>query len=88
MYIIGNLRNDIFFTVFWNTILETIERTCVYLQKSSMNLHIGTKLLISLISFLEEKRNSFEDFEENAKKIKRCLKTVYQQQENHLYIFI
>ena len=60
-----------FLTVFWNTILETMQRTSVQIpQNSLMNLHTGTKLLKYLISFLEEKRNSFEEFVENAKKIK------------------
>ena len=58
-----------FLTVFWNTIsvLVTMQKSSLYLQKSSMNLHTGKKLLKSLISFLEEKRNSFGKFEENAK---------------------
>ena len=32
-----------------------------------MNLHTCANLLKSLISFLEDKRNTFEEFEENAK---------------------
>ena len=58
-----------FLCVFWNTVLETMQNTTIYLQKSSMNLHAGIKLLKSLIGFLEEQRKKLEEFENKAKTV-------------------
>ena len=83
MYTIGNFGNGFSYSILEHYFIfrDNAKNQCLFPEELNELTHW---LLKSLISFLEEKRNSFEEFEENAmQRNKSCLKTVYQQQENH-----
>jgi hypothetical protein len=56
-----------FLTVSWNDILIHINSVSKVLQKQNMNLLIAVKLIKSLMAYISEKRDCFEEYESWAK---------------------
>ncbi|XP_015120741.1 zinc finger MYM-type protein 1-like [Diachasma alloeum] len=58
-----------FYTLFWNDILESFNATNKLLQYPTMVLHVAVAALKSLRSFVESKRDKFEEYEKLAQKL-------------------
>jgi hypothetical protein len=56
-----------FFTVFWNDVLTRINSVSNVLQKQNMNLSVAVKSIKSLMTYVSEKRDCFEEYESRAK---------------------
>lgn len=54
-------------TIVWNTILQRINNTSIDLQKSTINLSVIVSVYESLIAFIHDVRNSFDNFELESK---------------------
>ena len=54
-------------TIVWNTILQRINNTSIDLQKSTINLSVIVSVYESLIAFIHDVRNSFDNFELKSK---------------------
>lgn len=54
-------------TIVWNTILQRINNTSIDLQKSTINLFVIVSVYESLITFIHDVRNSFDNFELESK---------------------
>jgi hypothetical protein len=57
----------IFLTVFWNDILIHINSVSKVAQKQNINLSVAVKLIKSLMAYVSEKRDYFEEYESQAK---------------------
>lgn len=58
----------IFYAIFWNGILERFDSTNYLLSDSKIVHSTAVNVLISFLSFVQKIRNTFEDYEEKAKK--------------------
>ncbi|XP_050063061.1 zinc finger MYM-type protein 1-like [Aphis gossypii] len=58
-----------FYLLFWNDILDRFNATNHLLQNPKMVLQSAVTALTSLKLFVQDKRNSFDDYEETAKKM-------------------
>jgi hypothetical protein len=56
-----------FLTVFWNDILIRINSVSKVPQKQNMNLSVAVKLIKSLMMYVSEKRDCFEEYESREK---------------------
>jgi hypothetical protein len=56
-----------FLTVVWNDILIRINSVSKVLQKQNMNLSVAVKLIKSLMAYVSEKIDCFEEYESQAK---------------------
>lgn len=57
----------VFLTILWNEILSRFNAVSKLLQSEKVNLSVAVKMLKSLIVFIREKRDGFDDYESKSK---------------------
>ena len=57
------------YTVFWNDCLQRFNATSLTLQNPLIDINTAVAVLNGLIRNIEEKRNNFEKYEEEAKRL-------------------
>jgi hypothetical protein len=75
--------------VFWNDVLIRINIVSKVLQKQNMNLSVAVKLIKSLMAYVSQKRDCFEEYESRAteksliddyqdvyKRVRQCSSTI------------
>lgn len=68
-----------FLTILWNDILERIDKVSNYLHSEALNLVAGMKQLSSLHSYLNEKRNEFDRYEQITMKFLQIKSPKYKR---------
>lgn len=70
-------RENALMAVFWHQILERFHKTNQYLQKIDVDLITASKMLESLVLFVQNLRNDFSKFEEKAKSLSPRINSDY-----------
>lgn len=86
-----NIFETMFLTIIWSKLLERINATSKTLESPTLNLISGVQLLESIVTFIDEFREKFDELEHKTKlmtgndaqykdetkrtKKERCLKT-------------
>lgn len=68
-----------FLTLLWNDLLQRIDKTSETLQKEELDLLKAIKYLQALQTFLEEKRNTFDEYENAATKLCGLQAAIYKR---------